>query len=124
MILRILYIFFLLGNIGYCLGQTNNSITPKKVTVSDSLNDGSENLSRIIKAEIDSISALSFLDNDNASTIDKKWLEELYGNDLYDTIYKSITELTYEEVEYPELSTELLKERLKILDTKSADYAD
>ncbi len=119
MILRILYIFFLLGNIGYCLGQTNNSITPKKVTVSDSLVDGSENLSRIIKAEIDSISALSFLDNDNASTIDKKWLEELYGNDLYDTIYKSITELTYDEVEYPELSTELLKERLKILDTKT-----
>lgn len=118
MALRILYIFFI-ANIGFCLGQTKDSIGAPKTKVLDSLIDGNENLSKIIKAQIDSVSALSFLDNDHAATIDEKWLEELYGNDLYDSISKSISELTFEEVDYPELSTETLKARLKVLNTKT-----
>ncbi len=118
MALRILYIF-LIANIGLSLGQTKDSTVSQKAKISDSLIDGNENLSKIIKAEIDSVSALSFLDNDHAATIDEKWLEELYGNDLYDSITKSISELTFEEVDYPELSTEILKERLKVLNTKT-----
>lgn len=118
MALRILYIFFI-ANIGLCLGQTKDSIGSQKIKVLDSLIDGNENLSKIIKAQIDSVSALSFLDNDHAASIDEKWLEELYGNDLYDSISKSISELTFEEVDYPELSTETLKARLKVLNTKT-----
>ncbi|MFH6767343.1 LysM peptidoglycan-binding domain-containing protein [Gaetbulibacter aquiaggeris] len=106
-------------NIGFCLGQTKDSLGSPKTKVLDSLIDGNENLSKIIKAQIDSVSALSFLDNDHAATIDEKWLEELYGNDLYDSISKSISELTFEEVDYPELSTETLKARLKDLNTKT-----
>ena len=118
MALRILYIF-LIANIGLCLGQTKDSIGPQKTKALDSLIDGNQNLSKIIKAQIDSVSALSFLDNDHAASIDEKWLEELYGNDLYDSISKSISELTFEEVDYPELSTETLKARLKVLNTKT-----
>ena len=118
MALRILYIFFI-ANIGLCLGQTKDSIGSQKIKVLDSLIEGNENLSKIIKAQIDSVSALSFLDNDHAASIDEKWLEELYGNDLYDSISKSISELTFEEVDYPELSTETLKARLKVLNTKT-----
>jgi membrane-bound lytic murein transglycosylase D len=58
-------------------------------------------------------------DNTYAADFDKKWLEELYGNSLYDTIYNSVTDLTYEEVDYPELTTELLKTRLAHLSTKT-----
>ena len=118
MALRILYIF-LIANIGLCLGQTKDSIGSQKTKALDSLIDGNQNLSKIIKAQIDSVSALSFLDNDHAASIDEKWLEELYGNDLYDSISKSISELTFEEVDYPELSTETLKARLKVLNTKT-----
>ena len=118
MALRILYIF-LIANIGLCLGQTKDAIGSQKTEVLDSLIDGNKNLSKIIKAQIDSVSALSFLDNDHAASIDEKWLEELYGNDLYDSISKSISELTFEEVDYPELSTETLKARLKVLNTKT-----
>ena len=118
MALRILYIF-LIANIGLCLGQTKDSIGSQKTKALDSLIDGNQNLSKIIKAQIDSVSALSFLDNDHAASIDEKWLEELYGNDLYDSISKSISELTFEAVDYPELSTETLKARLKDLNTKT-----
>ena len=118
MALRILYIF-LIANIGLCLGQTKDSTVSQKTKALDSLIDGNQNLSKIIKAQIDSVSALSFLDNDHAASIDEKWLEELYGNDLYDSISKSISELTFEAVDYPELSTDTLKARLKDLNTKT-----
>mgnify|MGYP000920132628 FL=1 len=118
MALRILYIF-LIASIGLCSGQTKDTLVSQKTKVVDSLIDGNQNLSKIIKAQIDSVSALSFLDNDHAASIDEKWLEELYGNDLYDSISKSISELTFEEVDYPELSTETLKARLKVLNTKT-----
>ena len=118
MALRILYIF-LIASIGLCSGQTKDTLVSQKTKVVDSLIDGNKNLSKIIKAQIDSVSALSFLDNDHAASIDEKWLEELYGNDLYDSISKSISELTFEEVDYPELSTETLKARLKVLNTKT-----
>ena len=118
MALRILYIF-LIASIGLCSGQTKDTLVSQKTKVVDSLIDGNKNLSKIIKAQIDSVSALSFLDNDHAASIDEKWLEELYGNDLYDSISKSISELTFEEVDYPELSAETLKARLKVLNTKT-----
>ena len=118
MALRILILFFFIHS-GLCFSQTKDSLVSKKPKAVDSLFDGKKTLSKVIKAEIDSVSALSFLDNNRAATIDKKWQEELYGNDLYDTIYKSISELTYKDVDYPELSTDTLKARLKRLDART-----
>jgi membrane-bound lytic murein transglycosylase D len=118
MALRI-FIIVLIANIGLSFGQTKDSISSQKIKLNDSLIDGNIDISKVIKAEIDSISALSFLDNDHAANLDEKWLEELYSNDLYDTIYNSITDLTYEEVDYPELSTDTLKARLKELSSKT-----
>ena len=54
-----------------------------------------------------------------ASKIDEKWLEELYSNTLFDTIYKSVSELDYKPVDYPELSTDTLKARLKRLNART-----
>ena len=114
-----IFILVFIVNIGLCFSQTKDSLVLHKTEVIDSLIDGPETLSKIIKAEVDSISALSFLDNDKAAVIDEKWLEELYGNDLFDTIYKSISELTFKEIDYPELSTDTLKARLKALDART-----
>ena len=46
-------------------------------------------------------------------------MEELFSSGLYDTIYKSVSELDYEEVDYPELPTDTLKKRLAELDAKT-----
>lgn len=58
-------------------------------------------------------------DNEHAASLDKKWLEDLYSNTLFDSIYESVTELTIENVEYPELPTDTLKARLKELDART-----
>ena len=118
MVLRILIVVFTLNTVlGYA--QTNDSIAMPQKLVTDSLVDGQLHTSKAIKAIIDSLSIKNLSDNDEAASIDEKWLQELYSNDLYDTIYKSISELTYDNIEYPELPTDTLKARLKRLDAKT-----
>jgi membrane-bound lytic murein transglycosylase D len=68
-----------------------------------------------IKPEMDSIQNRKLLDHPHASEIDEKWLEELYSNVLFDSIYESVTTLKYDPVDYPELTTDTLKARLKRL---------
>lgn len=61
----------------------------------------------------------SLVDLELASEFDKKWLDELYNNTLYDTIYKTISELDYKDIEYPELTTDTLKARLARLNART-----
>ncbi|WP_338357122.1 lytic transglycosylase domain-containing protein [Yeosuana marina] len=117
MVLRI-FIIILIANIGVCFGQTTDSIPSQKMVTNDSLVDGHVNTSQPIKA-LDSLTIKKLSDNGDTALMDKKWLLELTSNDLYDTIYKSIAEQTYEDVDYPELSTDTLKARLKRLDAKT-----
>ncbi|MCT4628574.1 LysM peptidoglycan-binding domain-containing protein [Winogradskyella sp.] len=72
-----------------------------------------------IPAEIDSLGIKTLEDLPEVVELDQKWLEELYSNALYDTIYKSVTELTYEPIDYPELTTDTLKARLKRLNART-----
>ena len=72
-----------------------------------------------IPAVKDSSSIKKIEDLPEAAALDKKWLEELYSISLYDTIYKTVTELEYEPIYYPELSTDTLKARLKRLNAKT-----
>ena len=58
-------------------------------------------------------------DHEFASKIDKKWLEELYSNTLYDTIYRDVSGLKYDAVYYPELTTDTLKARLSRLNART-----
>ncbi|PLB20145.1 MAG: Membrane-bound lytic murein transglycosylase D precursor [Flavobacteriaceae bacterium FS1-H7996/R] len=80
---------------------------------------GNEKDFKHIQTQKDSLLVQKVEDDMFAANLDEKWLEELYSNSLYDTIYNSITELNFEEVEYPELSTELLKSRLADLSSKT-----
>jgi len=85
----------------------------------DSLIDGKKVITAEIKAELDSTALKHLEDNQFAAEIDQKWLEELYSNTLYDTIYKTVSELKYEPVDYPELPTDTLKARLKKLNART-----
>ncbi|MFL1010581.1 LysM peptidoglycan-binding domain-containing protein [Flavisericum labens] len=85
----------------------------------DSIIDGQSQSVKTIKVVADSLDIKNLKDDKFAAQLDEKWLEELYGNALYDTIYKSVTELTFEEVDYPELPTDTLKARLKELDART-----
>ena len=68
---------------------------------------------------IDTLIKQQLEDNILASQLDQKWLSELYSSSLYDTIYKSVRELKYDSIYYPELPTETLKKRLKELNAKT-----
>ena len=51
--------------------------------------------------------------------IDSLWLQEMFSSPLYDSIQYVIDESTLEDVVLEELPTELLKERLVLLDSKT-----
>ncbi|WP_296350149.1 LysM peptidoglycan-binding domain-containing protein [Winogradskyella sp.] len=68
---------------------------------------------------MDSINLKNLEDLPEVAELEQKWLEELYNNSLYDTIYKTVSELTYEHVDYPELTTDTLKARLERLNART-----
>ena len=103
------------------LSSTQKSdLSPKttKVTI-DSIIDGKSLQTKTIPAVSDNPKTNALLDLEEARKIDEKWHEELYNNSLYDTIYKSVSELNYKPVDYPELSTDTLKARLKRLNART-----
>lgn len=102
----------------------SNRIPTEKLIVGeqyelDTIIDGKEFYKKQVEIESDSIKVRSLEDLDYAAALDQKWLDELYNNDLFDTIYNSVSVLDYEEVYYPELPTDTLKARLAILDAKT-----
>ncbi|UZO81851.1 LysM peptidoglycan-binding domain-containing protein [Aquimarina sp. ERC-38] len=58
-------------------------------------------------------------DHHRLADLDARWKQELYSSGLFDTIYRTVTEQTYEEVVYPELSTDTLKARLARLNQRT-----
>lgn len=50
---------------------------------------------------------------------DSLWLKELYKSDLFEDIHNSIVNQEFDPVEYEELPTEVLKQRLKDLDART-----
>ncbi|WP_242203320.1 LysM peptidoglycan-binding domain-containing protein [Aestuariivivens insulae] len=113
------FICVLLFNLGFCFSQTQDTLQVKKFLVKDSLVDSNKLGLKPVLANQDSISIKHIEDHDLAAQFDGKWQEELYSNQLFDSIYKSITDLTFEDVDYPELHTDTLKARLKALDAKT-----
>ena len=118
MAFRFFIILFLL-NFGFSFSQVQDTVLLEKIKIKDSLIDGKSQLVKSIEAEIDSLSNKQLKDNEFAAKLDEKWFEELYNNTLFDTIYKSVAELNFDEVDYPELPTDTLKARLKELDART-----
>ena len=55
---------------------------------------------------------------------DSLWLQELYNSELFEEVYGVITTQEYEETEYEELPTELLKERLSELNARTPFHVE
>ncbi|MGJ8591458.1 MAG: LysM peptidoglycan-binding domain-containing protein [Aquaticitalea sp.] len=112
---QITLFFALLLSIFTCFSQVEqkgknvNKVNPSKI---DSILDGNPTGIKTIEPVIDSLTVKRWEDQQVASEYDEKWLEELYSNTLFDTIYQSITDIKFEEVDLPELSTDTLKMRL------------
>jgi len=87
--------------------------------VIDTIVDGKALFKKVIKPlkQIDLTQELQ--DDEFASEIDKKWIKELYSTSLFDTIYRDVTDLKYEAVYYPKLSTDTLKARLQRLNART-----
>lgn len=121
-----LSIIFLVLNIGFGLSQTQNTNSSKEglktseiEVISDTIIDGKSQLIKEIKSFQDSLSKPKLEDNAHASKLDQNWLNELYSSSLYDTMYNSVRTLEYDSIYYPELPTDTLKSRLKILSAKT-----
>ncbi len=68
---------------------------------------------------LDSIKS-TFVHDDIAACVDSLWMKELTDQDIYADLSTFIKSIDLDEkVDYPELSTELLKERLKEMDARS-----
>lgn len=66
----------------------------------------------------------TFVKHDVAACVDERWMSELSNQDLFPEMIADIENLNPDiKVEY-DLSTDLLKERLKILDSKSAFHIE
>ena len=118
-------IFFLTYSLSAQDTIPNTSRIPQEKLVAseqyelDTIIDGKEFYKKQIQITPDSTGIKSLEDNDFAAELDQKWLDELYSNDLFDTIYNTISELDYKEVYYPELPTDTLKARLALLNAKT-----
>jgi len=123
MILRLFIIFFC---VQFSFSQSLDTITSQKklkytesVIVLDTLIDAKTKLIKEIKSVSDTLIKRELKDNDLALQLDEKWLKELYSSSLYDTINKTVRELKYDSIYYPELPTDTLKKRLKVLNAKT-----
>ena len=94
-------------------------VTPPETKTTDSILDGADETLKPIPVVLDSLSIKALEDHKQAAELDKKWLEELYSTSLFDTIYKTVEELKYKKVDYPELSTDTLKARLARLNART-----
>ena len=95
------------------------AINAQEVVV-DSILDGPSNNENSLKVPVsDSLNKKLLEDNQRAKQFDSIWREELYSSSLFDTVYKTISEQTYEEVYLPELPTDTLKKRLEVLNART-----
>lgn len=74
--------------------------------------------SKTDKEILDSVKAC-FINHKAASDIDDKWFKEVYTEDIFNEFQQSIAEINLDEKVDYDLNTELLKKRLKKLDSKS-----
>lgn len=95
----------------------NDTIKRIDTTNAVLINDGLSAARTTIKA-MDSIKPRA-VDDPKIAKLDSIWKQELYSTGLFDTIYKSVTELDYEPVEYVDLPTDTLKARLIELNART-----
>ncbi len=62
---------------------------------------------------------ITLQDDPELAAIDKRWMELVKQSDLYDTASYNVTDIPLENIVVEELSTDLLKQRIALLDAKT-----
>ncbi len=113
------------------LSSQNDSLSrklpTKTIQVVDTLtasNLDSELPQTIVSAQVKDSVLYVLEDMENARKIDSIWLQHLYKNDLFEEIYGSVVQQEYAPVEYEELSTEVLKQRLEELNARTPFHVE
>lgn len=102
--------------------KNGKKLNTKKVQVVDSIKVSkiAEELpSTVIATSIKDTTIFDLKDMAFARKKDSLWLKELYKSDLFEDIYSSVANQEYGAVDYDELPTEVLKQRLKELDART-----
>lgn len=102
--------------------KQHKKLSTKKVQVVDSIKVSkiSQELpSTTVATNIKDTVVFDLKDMALARKKDSLWLKELYKSDLFDDVYNSVAQQDYEAVDYDELPTEVLKQRLKELDART-----
>ncbi len=102
--------------------QVKDSLRIKISELKDGIQNDTIKLNEpVISSENDTIiiDETSIKDTAEATLIDSLWLQELYNSPLYDTIQYVIDDTKLIDVQLDELPTELLKERLRVLDNET-----
>lgn len=102
--------------------QALDSLKTKRITVIDSIkikDNGQEFSTSVIATQKRDTTVILLEDMAIARRYDSLWLKELYSSTLFEEVYGSITQMNFEPVEYEELPTEILKQRLVELNAKT-----
>jgi membrane-bound lytic murein transglycosylase D len=104
-------------------GKKNvKKLNTKKVQVVDSIKVSkiAEELpSTVVATGIKDTIIFDLKDMAMARKKDSLWLKELYKSDLFEDVYNSVANQEFDPVDYDELPTEVLKQRLKELDART-----
>ncbi|RDK88495.1 LysM peptidoglycan-binding domain-containing protein [Marinirhabdus gelatinilytica] len=73
----------------------------------------------VVATEIKDTLVYTLEDMKEARKIDSLWLKELFGTGRFEEMYGSVVNEVYEPVEYEELPTEVLKQRLEELNART-----
>ena len=102
--------------------QVKDSLRIKITELKDAIQNEVTNVDeKIILSENDTIITDNNVlrDHPEVTLIDSLWLQELYNSPLYDTIQYVIDDTKLVDIQLDELPTELLKERLEILNNET-----
>ena len=103
-------------------GKNMDSLPMKKVRIIDSIavtSVSDEFPKTVVKTTVKDTLVFDLTDISKAQKVDSLWLSQLYNNELFEEVYGTITTQEYEPLEYEELPTEVLKERLAKLNAKT-----
>ena len=95
----------------------NDSIKSESQVVEDTITNKSIEIQLVHNETIQTFQTIS--DNPELVAIDAKWMEFIKQSDLYDTSSYNINEIPLEKTVIEDLPTDLLKERLALIDAKT-----
>lgn len=105
----------------------NNSLPKQTIQLVDSITVSKldqELPTTVVATQIKDTVIYQLEDLKSARQIDSIWLSQLYNNDFFEEIYGSVTQMDFKPVDYEELPTEVLKQRLKELDARTPFHVE